>query len=91
MRDKFSRASAEQGQVREADEQVLEDLLRLNRDYEARHGFIFIVCATGKSAEQMRDLLRERLPRSREEELTRAAMEQGRITELRLNTIFQTD
>ncbi|MFV8816317.1 2-oxo-4-hydroxy-4-carboxy-5-ureidoimidazoline decarboxylase [Haliea sp. E17] len=88
LRDKYSSASKEQGQVAAADETVLQDLMQLNRDYEARHGFIFIVCASGKSAAEMRDLLRERLPLSREAELRNAAAEQAKITALRLARAF---
>ncbi len=88
LRDKYSSASKEQGQVAVADESVLQELMQLNREYEARHGFIFIVCATGKSAAQMRDLLRDRLPHTREEELRTAAGEQSKITALRLARAF---
>lgn len=88
LRDKYSRAHAEQGQVAEADEAVLHELLSLNRKYEIRHGFIFIVCATGKSAEEMLALLQRRLPNSRAQELTTAAAEQAKITAIRLRALF---
>ncbi|WP_240725098.1 2-oxo-4-hydroxy-4-carboxy-5-ureidoimidazoline decarboxylase [Mangrovimicrobium sediminis] len=91
LRDKYSTASREQGQVAAADEAVLQELMQLNRDYEARHGFIFIVCASGKSAAEMRDLLRERLPHSTQEELRTGAAEQAKITALRLDRAFATD
>src|SRR5262245_3611897 len=54
-------SASEQGGVSAADEEVLDALLRGNREYEARFGHIFIVCATGKSAQEMLALLRERL------------------------------
>jgi 2-oxo-4-hydroxy-4-carboxy-5-ureidoimidazoline decarboxylase len=84
LRDRFAPAAREQGQVAEADDEVLADLLALNRAYEDRHGFIFIVCASGKPAAAMRDLLRERLPNDRATELANAAAEQAAITRLRL-------
>lgn len=84
LRDRFSSAAREQGQVAAAEEPVLADLLTLNRAYEARHGFLFIVCARGRSARQMRDLLRERLRNDRARELANAAREQAAITRLRL-------
>jgi 2-oxo-4-hydroxy-4-carboxy-5-ureidoimidazoline decarboxylase len=84
LRDRFAPAAREQGQVAAADEAVLADLLALNRAYEERHGFIFIVCASGKPAAAMRDLLRERLPNDRAAELANAAREQAAITRLRL-------
>ena len=55
-----------------------------NARYVDRFGFIFIVCATGKSAEEMLALLRERLPNDRATELRMAAEEQAKITALRL-------
>ncbi|KGE03677.1 2-oxo-4-hydroxy-4-carboxy-5-ureidoimidazoline decarboxylase [Pseudohaliea rubra] len=85
LRDRFAPAAKEQGQVAEAEEPVLAELLSLNRAYEARHGFMFIVCASGKSAAAMRDLLRERLPNDRATELANAAREQAAITRLRLD------
>ena len=60
-------------------------LAAANDEYQARFGFIFIVCATGKSAEEMLAIVDERLTHSREEELRIAADEQRKITRLRLN------
>jgi OHCU decarboxylase len=55
-----------------------------NQEYEKRFGFIFIVCATGKSSEEILARLQERLNNDPEKELHIAAAEQSRITELRL-------
>ncbi len=88
LRDKFSRAHAEQGQVVKADETVLQSLLQLNQLYEARYGFIFIVCATGKSASEMLELLQQRLSSIRSTELATAKAEQAKITAIRLNALF---
>ena len=59
-----------------------------NREYEQRFGFIFIVCATGKSSEEMLTLLNERLQNDRETELRVAAGEQRKITHLRLDKLI---
>ena len=59
-----------------------------NDAYLHKFGFIFIVCATGKSAQEMLDLLESRLPNSRAEELENAAREQAKITELRLEKLL---
>jgi len=75
---------AEQAGVAGAEEQVLHELARCNRLYEERFGYIFIVCATGKSAAQMLGLLRQRLANSPEVELRIAAEEEAKITRLRL-------
>lgn len=88
LRDKYSRASHEQGQVVEASDQVLADLVRLNSVYEERNQFIFIVCATGKSASQMRDLMLERIDNNRDTELRIGSEEQAKITRLRLRTMI---
>jgi OHCU decarboxylase len=77
-------AEGEQSRARAASDETLDALASANREYEERFGFIFIVCATGKSAEEMLALLRERLNNDPETELRVAATEQWRITELRL-------
>jgi 2-oxo-4-hydroxy-4-carboxy-5-ureidoimidazoline decarboxylase len=78
-------AGNEQGLVKEANDEVLEVLSQGNTDYEAKFGFIFIVCATGKSAKQMSDLLQARLPNNKAQELINAAEEQRKIFQLRID------
>jgi 2-oxo-4-hydroxy-4-carboxy-5-ureidoimidazoline decarboxylase len=56
-----------------------------NREYERKFGFIFIVCATGKTAEEMLSLLEARLRNDLEAEIRTAAEEQAKITALRLS------
>jgi 2-oxo-4-hydroxy-4-carboxy-5-ureidoimidazoline decarboxylase len=63
---------------------VLRALARGNEDYERRFGHLFIVCATGKSADEMLDLLHQRLANDPDDELPIAAGEQRKITRLRL-------
>ncbi|HLL20748.1 MAG TPA: 2-oxo-4-hydroxy-4-carboxy-5-ureidoimidazoline decarboxylase, partial [Kofleriaceae bacterium] len=74
----------EQESTQTAAHATLSHLADANHAYEQKHGFIFIVCATGRSAEQMLADLRVRLPRSTAEELRTAAEEQAKITRLRL-------
>ena len=81
-------ASSEQGAVAEASQQTLETLAKGNDDYEKKFGFIFIVCATGKSAEEMLQLLQARLPNEKEEEIKIAMDEQNKITQLRLQKLL---
>ena len=64
-------------------------MAKANRAYEARFGYIFIVCATGKSTGEMLALCQERLRNSPEKELRIAAEEQGKITRLRLEKLIQ--
>lgn len=82
-------SSAEQGAVAEAAESVLDDLARANDDYEARFGYIFIVCASGRTASEMLGLLRARLGNDPDTELKIAAAEQMKITRLRLEKLIQ--
>jgi OHCU decarboxylase len=77
-------AEGEQSGARAATAETLDALARANREYEERFGFIFIVCATGKTAGEMLGLLRARISNDPETELRVAAGEQWRITELRL-------
>lgn len=80
-------SSGEQSRVSEASAAVLEELRRANRAYEERFGRIYIVCATGKTAEEMLAIAKERLLGAPETELRRAAEEQRKITELRLEKL----
>lgn len=81
-------AKEEQGGVRGAGEATLERLASQNEAYERKFGFIFIVFATGKSAEQMLAILETRLRNTREEELRNAAAEQNKITKLRMEKLL---
>jgi 2-oxo-4-hydroxy-4-carboxy-5-ureidoimidazoline decarboxylase len=74
----------EQSGVEQAAENVQEQLKRGNAEYEQRFGRIYIVCATGKSAEEMLSILGRRLRNDDAEELQEAAEQQRQITQLRL-------
>jgi OHCU decarboxylase len=74
----------EQAGARSASSHVLDRLAVRNREYDERFGYIFIVCATGKNADEMLALLERRLDNAPEEELRIAAGEQAKITRLRL-------
>ena len=74
----------EQRGVSDASDSTLDALAEANRAYQQKFGYICIVCATGKSAEEMLALLRQRSTNDPQEELMIAAGEQAKITELRL-------
>jgi allantoicase len=80
-------SAQEQSKVADADRATLDALAEANRAYEAKHGFVYIVCATGKTAVEMLSLARERLQGDRARELVRAAQEQRLITDLRLDKL----
>ena len=85
--DTSSLASREQSSVASADDEVLKMLSIGNRSYESKFGFIFIVCATGKSAEEMLNLLQSRMVNDRETEVVNAAEQQRQIFHIRLKQI----
>lgn len=89
LRSESSRwAEDEQSGVALASEQTQFALMKANQEYETKFGFIFIVCATGKSAEEMLALLNERLTNDSYTELRIAADEQRHITQLRLEKLL---
>jgi 2-oxo-4-hydroxy-4-carboxy-5-ureidoimidazoline decarboxylase len=92
LREKYAHtkklASDEQSLVDDASEEVIQNLSNGNAEYEEKNGFIFIVCATGKNAAEMLALLNQRLPNEREVELKNAAVEQAKITAIRINKLI---
>lgn len=82
-------SSGEQSGIAEAEDGVREQLAEANRLYEVKFGFIFIVCATGKTADEMLAICRARLGNSVETEIRIAAEEQRKITEIRLNKLLE--
>jgi allantoicase len=77
-------AKDEQAGASSASEAAQQELATLNEDYEKRFGYIYIVCATGKSADEMLSILRSRVGNDPDHELQIAAEEQRKITRLRL-------
>jgi OHCU decarboxylase len=77
-------STQEQSAVSAAAERVLTELADGNVLYEQRYGFTYIVCATGKSAEEMLAILKRRLASDRETELREAAEQQRQITQIRM-------
>ncbi len=80
-------SSSEQAGVTRAARRTIERLAAGNARYLARFGFLFIVCASGKSAEEMLRLLEARLDNAPDRELSIAATEQAKITRLRLEKL----
>ena len=78
----------EQSGIRNSVQLTLDELADLNRAYEEKFGYIFIVCASGRSSEEMLAILHDRLKNSAAEELRIAAAEQAKITELRLRKLL---
>jgi OHCU decarboxylase len=83
-------SETEQAGTRDSAKQTMDALAQLNREYEEKFGHIFIVCATGKTSEEMLANLRNRFNNDPSEELRIAAGEQAKITRLRLNKLIET-
>ena len=92
LRKKFSKdqfAGGEKTLVNTASEHTLNELAKGNKEYEEKFGYIFIVCATGKSAREMLDILQSRLVNDPGKEIKIAMEEQNKITRLRLQKLFE--
>jgi 2-oxo-4-hydroxy-4-carboxy-5-ureidoimidazoline decarboxylase len=81
-------ASGEQSGANSATDEIIAELANSNSAYEEKYGFIFIVCATGKSAKEMLALLQGRLNNDRQKELEIASEEQRKIFHLRLEKLL---
>jgi OHCU decarboxylase len=82
-------SAQEQRGVQDVTPDTADKLARLNREYEEKFGFIFIVCATGKSSDEILALLEARIQNEPATELRMAAAEQAKITELRLRKLLE--
>jgi OHCU decarboxylase len=83
-------SAGEQSGVQSAEQEVIAALAEGNRAYEERFDHVFLVCATGKSAAEMLEILGRRLGNDPATELGEAAEEQRKITALRLAKLLET-
>ena len=81
-------SSDEQRGVAASSDEIRQALADGNREYERKFGHIYLVCAIGKSAEELLALLRARLSNDPETEFRVAALEQAKITRIRLEKLF---
>jgi 2-oxo-4-hydroxy-4-carboxy-5-ureidoimidazoline decarboxylase len=92
LKEKFASTAAwaagEQGAVKQASDETLAALAAGNEAYAQKFGYIFIVCATGKSAGEMLARLQARLPNEPSQEIHIARSEQAKITRLRLEKLL---
>lgn len=92
LRERFAASGAmsehEQAGAMGADDAVLAELARGNVEYEQRLGFVFLVRAAGRSADEILEIQRDRLTNDRTDELAIAADQQREITHLRLAATF---
>lgn len=81
-------SAQEQKGMSDATQHITQTMRDLNERYERKFGWIFIICATGKSAEEMRNLVEQRLLNDPERELQIAVDEQSKIMHLRLDKLL---
>jgi allantoicase len=81
-------SAGEQAGVSGAGEASLAQLSDLNRQYESRFGFVFLICASGRTADEIAAALRQRLENDPAAELATAAAEHRKITALRLEKLL---
>jgi len=82
-------STTEQSSTQKAGPRVLEALAEQNRAYAEKFGYVFLICATGKSSEDILNALRQRLPNDPDIELRIAVEEQRKITRLRLEKLLE--
>lgn len=82
-------STGEQSGMNTTTDDTRDRIAEANRLYLKKFGFIFIVCATGKSADEMLAICKARLGNSAATELQIAAEEQRKITEIRLNKLLE--
>ncbi len=83
-------SKGEQAAAQKSSATVLAELAKANKEYEKRFGFIFIICAAGKSSEEVLEAMRQRMANDAETEMRVAADEQSKITRLRLEKLIES-
>ena len=81
-------SAQEQAGTQQSVDEIRAALAEANRAYEERFGYIYVVCATGKTSEEMLALCQQRLSNDYELELQMAAEEQRKITAIRLRKLI---
>jgi 2-oxo-4-hydroxy-4-carboxy-5-ureidoimidazoline decarboxylase len=84
-------SAREQRGMAGASEQLKAEILELNLAYQERFGHVFLICATGRTGEQMRDAIRQRIGHSPEREREIVRTELGKINRIRLARIVEED
>ena len=91
LRTRAGWSGDEQSGVDAASRELLHAFAQDNAEYERRFGFVFLICATGRTGPDMHAALRARLANTRDEELANAVREHRAITELRLRKLVHSE
>ncbi|WP_327720196.1 2-oxo-4-hydroxy-4-carboxy-5-ureidoimidazoline decarboxylase [Streptomyces sp. NBC_00490] len=84
-------SAREQRGMSGASEDLKAEMLELNLAYQDRFGHVFLICATGRTGEQMRDAVKERIGNSPEQEREIVRTELGKINRIRLARLVEED
>ncbi|MFF5857344.1 2-oxo-4-hydroxy-4-carboxy-5-ureidoimidazoline decarboxylase [Streptomyces sp. NPDC012751] len=84
-------SAREQRGMAGASEQLKAEMLELNLAYQEKFGHVFLICATGRTGEQMRDAVKERIGNSPEQEREIVRTELGKINRIRLARLVEED
>ncbi len=84
-------SAREQRGMAGASEDLKAEMLELNLAYQDRFGHVFLICATGRTGEQMRDAVKERIGNSPEQEREIVRTELGKINRIRLARLVEED
>ncbi|MFF8971340.1 2-oxo-4-hydroxy-4-carboxy-5-ureidoimidazoline decarboxylase [Streptomyces sp. NPDC014995] len=84
-------SAREQRGMAGASEELKAEMLELNLAYQERFGHVFLICATGRTGEQMRDAVRERIGNAPEREREIVRTELGKINRIRLARLVEDD
>nr|WP_203731847.1 2-oxo-4-hydroxy-4-carboxy-5-ureidoimidazoline decarboxylase [Streptomyces sp. SID12501] len=84
-------SAREQRGMAGASEDLKAEMLELNLAYQERFGHVFLICATGRTGEQMRDAVRERIGNTPEREREIVRTELGKINRIRLGNLVQEE
>ncbi|MFC8366304.1 2-oxo-4-hydroxy-4-carboxy-5-ureidoimidazoline decarboxylase [Streptomyces griseorubiginosus] len=84
-------SAREQSGMASAGDALKAEMLELNLAYQERFGHVFLICATGRSAEEMRDAVKERIGNAPEQEREIVRTELGKINRIRLARIVAED
>ncbi|MEU2777110.1 2-oxo-4-hydroxy-4-carboxy-5-ureidoimidazoline decarboxylase [Streptomyces sp. NPDC007162] len=84
-------SAREQSGMAGAADALRAEMLELNLAYQERFGHVFLICATGRSGEEMRDAVRARIGNSPEQEREIVRTELGKINRIRLARLVEED
>jgi 2-oxo-4-hydroxy-4-carboxy-5-ureidoimidazoline decarboxylase len=84
-------SSREQRGMAGASEELKAEMLELNLEYQERFGHVFLICATGRTGEQMRDAVKERIGNAPGQEREIVRTELGKINRIRLTALVQEE